>query len=119
MVFFCKWQFLMIFIIFCYHKKMVLFVNDNFSIFFNVLKIANVRPLVCQKRPYNPTDVNNLYFAHINDFLKNLIRMHNFNLLFIGFLRILSLVIYLIFFFLFYCIYILLKMLSGNSFHRF
>ena len=36
---------------------MVLFVNGNFSIFFNVLKIAKVRPLVCQKRPYNPIDI--------------------------------------------------------------
>ena len=34
---------------------MVLFVNGNFSIFFNVLKIENVRALVGQKRPYNPT----------------------------------------------------------------
>ena len=33
---------------------MVLFVNGNFYCF-NVLKNANVRPLVGQKGPYNPT----------------------------------------------------------------
>ena len=47
-------------------------------VFFNGLKIANVRPLVCQKGPYIPTNVGNWWKCSGNELLAINLRQSNF-----------------------------------------